>query len=296
MIRWHLLAVDDEPLNLEIIREYLDDPRMDLDLAPNAERAWQRLEAAATPYDVVILDRMMPGMSGIELMRRMKADPRFRRIPVVMQTAAAAPEQVREGIEAGAYYYLTKPYEPAALIAIVRAALADVDDQAAAARRAAEQVETLRLLEAAEFRFATLDDANRLGGLLAVLCPAPGMAAVGLTELMINAVEHGNLGISYEEKSRLKRDDMWEAEIAHRLALPEHRGKIAHVRVERRGGEVVFAIRDQGCGFEWERYLDFDPARAFDPNGRGIAMARMTSFSRLEYRGAGNEVIAAVKL
>lgn len=296
MSRWHLLAVDDEPLNLEIIREYLDDPRMDVDLAPNAERAWQRLETAATPYDLVILDRMMPGMNGIEMLLRMKADARYRRIPVIIQTAAASPEQVREGIEAGAYYYLTKPYEPAALIAIVRAALADVEEQAAAALRAAEQAETLRLLESAEFRFVTLDDANRLAGLLASLCPAPDTAAMGLTELMVNAIEHGNLGISYAEKLRLKRADVWEAEIARRLTLPENRMKKARISMRRTATEAVFTIYDEGQGFEWQRYLDFDPARAFDPNGRGIAMARMMSFFRIDYRGCGNEVVATVKL
>ena len=296
MSRWHLLAVDDEPLNLEIIREYLDDPRMDLDLAPNAERAWQRLETAATPYDLVILDRMMPGMNGIELLRRMKAEARYRHIPVIMQTAAASPDQVREGIEAGAYYYLTKPYEPAALFAIVRAALADVEEQAIAAKRAFEQAETLRLLDSAEFRFATLDDANRIAGLFASLCPAPATASMGLTELMVNAIEHGNLGISYAEKLRLKREDGWEAEIARRLTLPENSAKTARIAMRRTATEAVFTVRDEGQGFEWQRYLDFDPARAFDPNGRGIAMARMMSFSRIEYRGCGNEVMAAVKL
>ncbi|OHC68371.1 MAG: response regulator receiver protein [Rhodocyclales bacterium GWA2_65_20] len=296
MSRWHLLAVDDEPLNLEIIREYLDDPRMDLDLAANAERAWQWLETAAMPYDLVILDRMMPGMSGIEMLRRMKADARYRSIPVIIQTAASSPDQVREGIEAGAYYYLTKPYEPAALFAIVRAALADVEDQSAVVRRAAEQAATLSLLESAAFRFATLDDAHRLAGLLAALCPVPATAAMGLTELMVNAVEHGNLGISYAEKVRLKREDAWEAEIARRLALPENCAKAARIGMRRTAGEAVFTIRDEGQGFEWRRYLEFDPARAFDPNGRGIAMARMLSFSRLDYCGCGNEVVAAVKL
>ncbi len=294
--RWHLLAVDDEPLNLEIIRECLDDPRIDLDLAPNAERAWQRLEAAQTPYSLAIVDRMMPGMSGIELLRRMKSDARFRHIPVIIQTAAAAPEEVREGIEAGAYYYLTKPYQPAALIAIVRAALADVADQAAAARRAAERAETLYLMDAAEFCFATLDDANRVAGLLASLCPVPDAAAMGLTELLINAIEHGNLGISYAEKSQLKREDIWEAEIVRRQALPEHRDKRARVAMQRTPTEIVFTVSDQGAGFDARRYLDFDPERAYDPNGRGIAMARLLSFVRIEYRGCGNQVTAAVAL
>ncbi|MDD5249559.1 MAG: response regulator [Rhodocyclaceae bacterium] len=293
--RWHVLAVDDEPLNLEIIREYLDDPRIDLDLAPNAERAWLRLQAAPTPYSLAIVDRMMPGMNGIELLRRMKTDARFRHIPVIIQTAATAPEEVREGIEAGAYYYLTKPYQPAALLAIVRAALADIADQAAA-QRVAEQAETLCLMDAAEFTFATLDDASRIAGLLASLCPAPDTAALGLTELMVNAIEHGNLGISYAEKSRLKREDTWEAEIRRRQALAEHRAKRARVAMRRSADEIVFTISDEGAGFDARRYLDFEPERAYDPNGRGIAMARRMSFCRVEYCGCGNRVVAAVAL
>ncbi|MGE5469088.1 MAG: response regulator [Ignavibacteria bacterium] len=294
--RWHVLAVDDEPINLEIIRESLDDPRIELDLAPNAERAWQKLEAAAVPYSLAIVDRMMPGMSGLELLRRMKADKRFRGIPVIVQTAAASPEDVRQGIEAGAYYYLTKPYQPQALTAIVRAALADIADQAAAAQRVAQHAETLSLLDQAEFRFATLEEASRIAGLLASLCPVPDAASVGLTELMINAIEHGNLGISYEEKSRLKREETWEAEVLRRQALPEHRGKLARVAMRRTPAEIEFTITDQGAGFDARRFLDFDPARAYDLNGRGIAMARMLSFQRIEYLGCGNRVVAAIAL
>jgi len=294
MKHWHLLAVDDEQVNLEIIREYLDDPRIVLDLAEDAAAAWQRLEAK--PYSVVILDRMMPGMNGIDLLRRLKADERFRAIPVIMQTAAAEPEQVREGIEAGAYYYLTKPYKPEALTAIVHAALADVEEQSAAARRAEDQAETLRLMDAAEFHFATLDDANRLAGLLASLCPQPEAVAIGLTELMINAVEHGNLGISYAEKARLKREESWEAEVRRRQLLPELADRQARIGMQRAADKIVFRISDEGPGFDWRHYLDFDPARVFDPNGRGIAMARRMSFAQLEYRGSGNEVWATVAL
>ena len=56
----------------------------------------------------------------------------------------------------------------------------------------------------------------------------------------------------------------------------------------------MFIVRDEGAGFDWQRYLDFAPDRAFDPNGRGIAMARRMSFAQLEYRGCGNEVVAIV--
>jgi hypothetical protein len=44
-------------------------------------------------------------------------------------------------------------------------------------------------------------------------------------------------------------------------------------------------------GFDWQKYLEISPERAYDPNGRGIAMARMISFDSVEYRGLGNEVV-----
>ena len=118
---------------------------------------------------------------------------------------------------------------------------------------------------------------------------------MGLSELLINAIEHGNLGISYAHKNLLKREGSWEAEITRRLSLPEYSGKKATVHFQRRNGLITFTITDQGQGFDWKKYLDFDPERAFDPNGRGIAMAGKIAFSRIEYQGTGNQVIATVK-
>lgn len=295
MKKRRLLVVDDEPMNLEIIREYLDTDDYALDLVESAEAAWVLLETAPA-YELVILDRMMPGMNGIELLKRMKTDPRFRPIPVIMQTAASEPSQVREGILAGAFYYLAKPYEPATLMAIVRAALADLDDREAARRHAAAHVQAMELLDTAEFRLTRLDQVGPLIEVLASLCPAPDLAATGLTELLVNAIEHGNLAITYEEKKRLRLVGGWESEVARRRALPEYRDRQVRVRVVRRPDCFEFTVSDEGSGFDWRRYLDFDPERAADPNGRGIAMARLLSFAHLEYLGCGNTVIAAVAI
>ena len=61
---------------------------------------------------------------------------------------------------------------------------------------------------------------------------------------------------------------------------------------ERKERELYFHIRDEGEGFDWRSYLQFDPERAFDTHGRGIALARNLSFARLIYQGRGNEVLA----
>lgn len=292
MTQRRILVVDDELINLEIIREYLEEDRYDLDPVTSADVAWRRLDGGDRDYDLVILDRMMPGMNGIELLKKMKADARFRSIPVIMQTAASAPEQIREGIDAGAYYYLPKPYEPEVLTAIVRAALADIQEREEAGRHAVAHIRAMELIDLALFRFSRLEEVGPLIEVLASLCPSPELAASGLTELLVNAVEHGNLGISYADKKQLRLEDRWEAEVARRFALPACRERC--VRVERHFDRLEFTVTDEGEGFDWQRYMEFDPERAGDPNGRGIAMARMLSFATLEYRGTGNTVVATI--
>ena len=81
---------------------------------------------------------------------------------------------------------------------------------------------------------------------------------------------------------------------SRRLALPQYCDRFATIRLERNAGSVVFTISDQGDGFDWYKFLGFDPDRAFGPNGRGIAMAKMMSFTSLEYQGKGNVVVASV--
>lgn len=289
-----ILVVDDERLNLKIIRAILEGAAFQLDMAENGAIAWERLNREGNHYDLMILDRMMPVLDGMALLERMKAEPRFRALPVIMQSAANTPQQVAEGLAAGAYYYLTKPYEPDSLLAIVRAALEEQGQREDLAR-AARECEALRpLLVNAEFQFRDLAEAYILAAQLAQHCPAPEIAAIGLGELLVNAVEHGNLEISYAEKSQLKWEDGWEDEIARRLELPEYRHRRVSVRMERYTTELVFTVSDQGHGFDWNDYLDFSPERAFDPNGRGIAMARQMSFSGLEFQGNGSTVVARV--
>jgi CheY-like chemotaxis protein len=294
MDKERVLVVDDEQLNLFLIEEYLDEEDIELEMHSNPLDAWASLSAPDSNFSLVILDRMMPDLDGMELLRRMKHESRFADIPVIMQTAASSPDQVREGLEAGAYYYLTKPYEPEALISIVRAALDDRRGRRILRTQAARLEEAQKLIRSVEYRFVTLQDVASLVPVLAAMCPNPDVVAPGLSDLMVNAVEHGNLGVTYREKSLLKWEGDWEQEIARRLRLPQFQDRFATVRADRSSGQVVFTITDQGEGFEWQRYLNFDPDRAFDPNGRGIAMARMMSFASVDYQGKGNVVVAQV--
>lgn len=291
-----VLVVDDEQLNLFIIEEFLEDEGLSLALYSDPLMAWDALSAPESDFSLVVLDRMMPQIDGMEFLQRMKRTSRFASIPVIMQTAASSPDQVRQGLEAGAYYYLTKPYEPEALISIVRAALNDRRGRQQLLSRAVLLEDAQKLMRSVEYEFVSLDDVRRLIPVLAAMCPMPDSAAPGLADLMVNAIEHGNLGISYQEKSLLKLEGDWEAEIQRRMTLPQFAGRVARVKAERTTEGMTFTISDQGVGFDWQKYLAFDPSRAFDPNGRGIAMAKLISFAAIEYQGCGNVVVATVSM
>lgn len=287
----HILVVDDDPFSLKVIADFLADQGYVLHCFSVPLEAWADLQAQAPGYyDLILLDRIIPGMDGLALLRQIKADARYRQTPVVMQTAAASPDAVREGIAAGAFYYLAKPYSGRVLLAIVHSALA----MRAAARN--EWLEEDSGEPEGIFEIADIDDAHCLADRLAAMCPHPERVAVGLAELFINAIEHGNLGIGYAEKTALRLADAWEDEIERRLAAPDHAHKRALVKVGRRNQRLIITVRDCGDGFAWHEYLDIDPARAFDPNGRGIAIARQMSFDSLEYRGNGNIAVVTIRL
>jgi CheY-like chemotaxis protein len=285
-----LLVVDDEAINLEIIGEYLEGEPYELTLAADGDEAWDALDREPDRYDCVLLDRMMPKLNGIEVLKRVRRDKRMQALPVILQTAAAAPEQIAEGVRLGAYYYLSKPFDREILVSIVRAALYFRREQIEMASRLKDKHAALNLLTEGSFEFATLDEARSLAAALANQCENAEAVSVGLSELMVNAVEHGNLDIGYAEKSSLLLKSAWETEINRRLALPQYAARRARVRLERRSTELALTITDCGAGFDWREYLEISAKRAFDIHGRGIALARQLAFASLEYSGCGNTV------
>src|SRR5438067_1044652 len=163
-----VLVVEDNEYDRALLQVHLREDEFAADFASDGVEAWALLEQRADRYDLVLLDRTMPRMNGLELLGRMKRDARCRTIPVILQTAC-----------------------------------------------------------------------------------------VGREEMITKKVD---------------------------------------IHFQRNGDEIHFHIRDEGNGFEWKRYLDIDPRRAFDTHGRGILLARHFSFTALEYRGRGNEVTATVSL
>ena len=113
----NVLIADDEDSVVELVRVTLEDERVRVIMARDGVAALALADEIAP--DRVFLDVHMPGHDGVEVCRRLRADARFTRTPIVMLTAATRPEDVRRGLEAGATEYLTKPFSPVRLLTLV---------------------------------------------------------------------------------------------------------------------------------------------------------------------------------
>jgi DNA-binding response OmpR family regulator len=123
-----ILIIDDDVNNIEILKTDLEDEGYNILTGEDGVVGWNVLQEHKDEIGVILLDRMMPNMNGMEFMAKLKADEAVSQKPVIMQTAAAEKSQVIEGIRAGVYYYLTKPYEYDVMLSIVRAAINDYGD------------------------------------------------------------------------------------------------------------------------------------------------------------------------
>jgi class 3 adenylate cyclase/CheY-like chemotaxis protein len=116
-----ILIVDDNPANVEIFQMRLAANNYEIITATDGEMG---LAAARKKQpDLILLDIMMPKMDGIEVCRHLRADPSLSFMPIIMVTAKTDPKDVVAGLEAGGDEYLTKPVDPAALVARVKSML-----------------------------------------------------------------------------------------------------------------------------------------------------------------------------
>ncbi len=172
---------------------------------------------------------------------------------------------IERELTAGAYYYLTKPLQPKLLLTVVKAALADrhafIEGQAAV-RQAGK---ALDFLESGVFRCRTANDARDLAYGLARGFPDPERVVLGLQELLLNAVEHGNLGITYEEKTRLMIEGTWADEIERRLSLPEFLDHTVAATFARDETALTVTIEDMG-GLRLAQIHGIRPRTRFRPS------------------------------
>ena len=116
-----ILIVDDEPFNLDLLEQELAEQDYTIERANDGEEALQKVESFLP--DVILLDYMMPKLNGIEVVKRLRQDERYKLIPVILVTAKGSLEDKVRGLDAGADDYVVKPFDSFELLARVRSML-----------------------------------------------------------------------------------------------------------------------------------------------------------------------------
>lgn len=143
----------------------------------------------------------------------------------------------------------------------------------------------------ANLNFQDLLGARIAGEFFSSLFPNPKRARLGMMELLVNAVEHGNLGITSEEKHTLLATGTWLAEVTRRLADDRYKHKRVHTYCYRHEDYIKLTIRDEGAGFDPGQYLDPDHQTPHNQlSGRGLALAKLLAFDEMGYTPKANAV------
>lgn len=117
MATGQLLLVDDEPGLRQAVQAYLEDEGFKVHVASNAQQGWELLQQ--TSPDLVISDVMMPQVDGYQFLKQLREDARYQALPVVFLTARGMTSDRIQGYNAGCDAYLSKPFDPDELVAIV---------------------------------------------------------------------------------------------------------------------------------------------------------------------------------
>lgn len=247
--------------------------------------------------DLVFLDIMLPGISGLAVLRSIREE-RLDPI-VVINTAYGSEDAAIEALRLRANDYLKKPVRLVELTGVL-----DKYQPVVAARRAPTALPDFVVSKRCHVR---LENDLSIVAVAAEYLTAEGElgrwrdgtlgCTLGLMELIINAIEHGNLGITGPEKLRClaTAGDAYGGLLRERAAEPDRRQRSVHIELISTREQSEWIIADQGDGFDWQTVLQglgaFD---TIDVHGRGIFLA-CASFDQVEYNEIGNTV-RAVKL
>jgi adenylate cyclase len=265
----HILIVDDQPLNVDMLQTRLAVHGYVIRTATDGEEALTK--ARSEQPDLMLLDVMMPKMDGMEVCRRLKADPALPFMPIIMVTAKADSKDIVAGLEAGADEYLTKPVDHAALVARVKSmlrikALHDtVQDQAT--RLAAQSSQLAEWNRTLEQRVADqLAELERIGRLRRFFSPQ-------VAELIVSTGEERLLE-SHRREVTVVFCDLRGFTAFSETTEPEEVMRILreyHTAL----GELIFRFEGTLERFAGDGLMVFfnDPVPCPDPVARAVRMA-----------------------
>jgi FixJ family two-component response regulator/anti-sigma regulatory factor (Ser/Thr protein kinase) len=292
-----ILLIDDEELVREELGGLLEDLGYAVITAADGAEGLERFRRDAP--DMVITDVRMPHRDGLSLAMIIRAEAPA--VPVTVITGHGSYGMAIEALRAGVVDLLRKPVRHEDLQAALERMRAALDARPAQVVELPASVELLERCWSYQLRSdidAVPDLVDRI--LREGFADAdPGIlseARLGLRELLLNAIEHGTLGITYHEKAAALESGQFDALCAARRAAERYAARRVAVQVQRAGARMVVTIRDDGAGFDWRSLPDpTDPAYLLAEHGRGVLLARL-SFDELTFNEQGNEVTVVKRL
>jgi len=290
----YLLLAEDDSATATIVTDLARSMGWEVALATNGKDVYESF--VKREPDLLLLDYYMPEMDGLEVLEQVRRQG--TQVPVIMMTAATEEGLILEALRLGATDFLRKPFEHLLLLKVILRR----ESQRYKSRRINQIIGDRIVSHAVEVNFENdLSVAEAVANYIAgTMIPGPEAYPIrlGVEELVANAVEHGNLGLTLEDKTRalssLEFD--WQAHLRRRAAHPPFCDRRVHVLAQLESGVFEITVRDMGEGFDFNNLPDPLAEENLErPNGRGIYLARQ-HFDSLAYAGKGNIVTARKKL
>jgi hypothetical protein len=284
-----ILIVDDDEINRECAEMNLERfiGYSNYSSADDGTTALQYLEKNPD-VDVIFLDRMMNKLNGVPMLLKMNENPDYKDIIVIFQTGDVGKVEKQECIDAGSLYLLQKPYSYIDQGVIVNASVSLIRTK----RIMKKEIQSCNINVDTSFTFKTMEEAVTIAAQLAMHFPNPHYVYEAIYELLINAVEHGNLEIGYYNKNNKLKHGTYHDELKSKLSSTDS-SKVVTSFIEKNDQSIKLTIKDMGKGFTFNDFSEFGTERLREPNGRGIYKATKV-FDKIEYINGGNEVICTL--
>lgn len=283
-----VLILEDDKFSRKYFQNIVEREAYVCEVAENGQEGYE-IYQKYNP-DVIICDIQMPEMDGLTFLEKIRNEN--SRAIVIMATAFESEEYAIKALELGANNYLKKPVYPEDLVQLLQKYRGILEEHTVFDNLIirTEKLEFTKHFKSdmrsvaiivdylLQYVKETFEDAELIG------------VELGLAELIANAVEHGNLDISYIEKSEALEADTLSELVAKRLENPEIAKKTVAIDFKLNNEFCEWTITDQGKGFDWKNVQNPLLNDGIEKlHGRGIFISRF-QFDELEYSEKGNSV------
>ncbi len=289
-----VLVIDDEDSIRQVLSIALKEKNYSVFTASNGAEGIEVFKSKKP--NIVITDVKMHEMSGIEVTKKIKRMDED--VDVIIMTGYGSEELVIESMRAGASNFIKKPISLNELFTILENIIVKKES-----KKRSEVAKDIVVYE--KKRCIIGNDITRIWNVVnQVLFNLPkniessvyeGLK-IGLYEIIINAIEHGNLGITYEEKNQALNSNTYTELLDKRIREAEKENKKVIINSILNNGVFEVEVIDNGNGFDYTQLPSpHEPDRIFESNGRGIFLASVY-YDDIRYIDPGNKVILTKRL